>query len=92
MLPSFGEALPAALPTIPAFDETFFELFPRFFTDLDRFSWSHLLWFLSYLLTFTLVYLPVLSRLTSILIARLQPRRWLVFAPIVPLAAIQIAL
>jgi uncharacterized protein (DUF2147 family) len=91
LLPSFREVLPSALPTMPTFDQRFVEFLPQFFTNLDRFSWSHL-WFLAYLLTFTFAYLPILSRLTPAMIARLEPRAWLVFAPIIPLAAVQLVL
>ena len=40
----------------PAFSGSFFDFLPRFFTSVDYFSWSHL-WFVIYLLTFTLLYL-----------------------------------
>lgn len=42
-------------------DEPFWSFLPTFFTDPDRITWSHL-WFLAYLLTFTLLYLPLLVR------------------------------
>jgi peptidoglycan/LPS O-acetylase OafA/YrhL len=41
--------------------ETLGAYLPTFFTDIERFTWSHL-WFLAYLLTFTLVFLPGLRR------------------------------
>lgn len=42
--------------------ESFLAFLPTFFTDLDRFTWSHL-WFLAYLLAFSLLYLPLFARL-----------------------------
>jgi fucose 4-O-acetylase-like acetyltransferase len=42
--------------------ESFGEFLPTFFTRLDRFSWSHL-WFLAYLFTFSMLYLPLFRRL-----------------------------
>lgn len=49
------------LRRIDGVDEPFWSYLPTFFTP-DRFSWSHL-WFLAYLFTFTLLYLPLLTRL-----------------------------
>lgn len=49
------------LRRIDGIDEPFWAYLPTFFTP-DRFSWSHL-WFLAYLFTFTLLYLPLLTRL-----------------------------
>lgn len=88
---SFSEAIGVHLPLAAPFDESFFEFLPSFFTDLDRFTWSHL-WFLAYLLTLTLALLPLFRRLLR---ARpgseLASRAW-VYAPILPLAAIQLGL
>lgn len=61
---SFKSAIPSGLPVLPPFRESFFEFLPTFFTQLDRFTWSHL-WFLAYLLTFTLLYLPLFLRLSA---------------------------
>lgn len=49
------------LRRIDGIDEPFWSFLPTFFTP-DRFSWSHL-WFLAYLFAFTLLYLPLLTRL-----------------------------
>jgi len=46
------------------FDESFLTFLPTFFTRIDRFTWSHL-WFLIYLFTFTLLYLPLFNRLVK---------------------------
>lgn len=61
---SFKSVIPSGLPLMPPFRESFFEFLPTFFTQLDRFTWSHL-WFLAYLLTFTLLYLPLFLKLTE---------------------------
>lgn len=88
---SMRSVLPVDLPRAEPFDESFLSFLPTFFTDLDRFTWSHL-WFLAYLLAFTLVLLPVLAPL-----ARREPggalssRVW-VYVPILPLALIQLTL
>src|SRR5262249_11330761 len=54
----FRQLIPSGLPTMPPFNETFLEFLPTFFTRLERFTWAHL-WFIAYLLVFTLVYLPL---------------------------------
>ncbi|MBW2374032.1 MAG: acyltransferase family protein [Deltaproteobacteria bacterium] len=88
---SFRSVIPKDLPVAAPFHEGFLEFLPSFFTDIDRFTWSHL-WFLAYLLTLTLVLLPVFARLANrpspfTRISRLQ-----VYLPIVPLALIQLTL
>lgn len=88
---SFRSVVPAGLPEMAPFDESFLEFLPSFFTQLDRFSWSHL-WFLAYLLAFTLAYLPLFVLLLRRTQRRLRaPALW-VYAPILPLAAIQLGL
>lgn len=88
---SMRTVIPVDLPRAEPFDESFAAFLPTFFTDLDRFTWSHL-WFLAYLLTFTLVLLPILAPL-----ARRRPsgarasRLWIYF-PILPLVLIQLTL
>ncbi len=83
--------IPVELPQAKVFDESFLEFLPTFFTQLDRFTWSHL-WFVAYLLVFTLVLLPVLVRWV-----RRGPgpasiaRAWL-YLPILPLVVIQLTL
>ncbi len=56
---SFRVVIPSGLDIAPPFNETFLEFLPTFFTSLDRFSWSHL-WFVAYLFTFSLVFVPFL--------------------------------
>ncbi len=83
--------IPGGLPVAASFDETFLDFLPSFFSNLDRFSWSHL-WFLAYLLAFTLLYLPVFSLLTGGRDIRSRvPRIW-VYAPLVPLVAGEVLL
>ena len=69
---------------------SFFEFLPHFFT-LDAFSWGHL-WFLIYLYVFTRLYLPLFQRLVE---REDEPREWStawVYAPILPLALIQVTM
>src|ERR1043166_1279451 len=54
---SFRTVIPRGLPLARPFDESFLTFLPTFFTHLDRFTWAHL-WFLAYLFTLTLLYLP----------------------------------
>lgn len=87
----FKAVIPDGLPLAEPFDESFAEFLPSFFTDIDRFSWSHL-WFVAYLLTFTLLYLPLFLRLArSRGNGRVRSALWL-YAPLVPLVAIQLTL
>ena len=83
--------IPVELPLAASFDEGFVEFLPTFFTQLDRFSWSHL-WFLAYLLTLTLVLLPVFARLAKRPSPFAQPSRFQVYLPILPLALVQLTL
>lgn len=89
---TFHQVIPSGLPEAAAFDESFLTFLPTFFTDPSRFTWAHL-WFIAYLLMMTVLYLPLLGW-----IQRLPDRAagkisapW-VYAPIVPLALIQINL
>ena len=77
--------------TTAPFDERFLAFLPTFFTSLDRFSWSHL-WFLIYLFTFTLLYLPLFTRLMRARIGGREITPWMVYLPVVPLALIQVTL
>jgi len=79
------------LPRAEPFDESFLTFLPTFFTDLDRFSWSHL-WFLAYLLTFTLVLLPVLGPLARRRHRAVRSSRLWIYLPILPLVLIQLTL
>ena len=88
---SIRSVLPIDLPVAAPFDESFLAFLPTFFSDLDRFTWSHL-WFVAYLLTFTLVLLPVFTRLVRRRPLRGRaPRAWL-YLPILPLVLIQLTL
>jgi peptidoglycan/LPS O-acetylase OafA/YrhL len=88
---SMRSVLPLELPRAEPFDESFVSFLPTFFTQLDRFTWSHL-WFLAYLLTFTVALLPLLAPLAGRAAGdrRLAPA-W-VYAPILPLVLIQLVL
>jgi peptidoglycan/LPS O-acetylase OafA/YrhL len=88
---SFRPVVPAGLPVAEPFDETFVEFLPTFFTRLDRFTWSHL-WFLAYLLAFTLLYLPWFARVARGVADPVRVRRWWVYAPILPRALSQVGL
>lgn len=46
------------------FTLSFFEFLPRFFGNLNQFSWSHL-WFLVYLMVLSVVWLPLLRRISA---------------------------
>src|SRR5574337_208753 len=58
----FRQLIPSGLPVAPPFDEGFFAFVPTFFTHLSRFTWAHL-WFVAYLITFTVLYLPLFGRI-----------------------------
>jgi len=87
----FRQAFPNGLPEMAPFHETFWRFLPTFYTSLDRFTWAHL-WFVAYLLTFTLVYGPLFAWLLR---RAGEPARvgalW-VYAPIVPLVLVQLVL
>jgi len=88
---SIRAVLPVDLPLAQPFEEGFRAFLPTFFSDLDRFTWSHL-WFLAYLLVFTLVLLPIFVRLAARPPLAARPTRIWVYAPIVPLVLIQLTL
>ena len=48
---------------------------PTFFTRLDRFTWAHL-WFVAYLFTFTLLYLPLFLRLRREIASAIHRAGW----------------
>lgn len=73
------------------FHESFLEFLPTFFTQLDRFTWGHL-WFLIYLFTFTLLYLPVFLRLKASMARWTSVHPIWVYLPAIPLALVQILL
>jgi fucose 4-O-acetylase-like acetyltransferase len=77
--------------TQKGFTGDFRRFLPHFFTSLEYFSWHHL-WFLIYLFTFTMLYLPLLGRLerSDVDVATARPR--VLYAAIVPFALVQLAL
>jgi len=87
----FGPCIPSDADAVPPFDEAFFEFWPTYFTQFDRFTWSHL-WFIGYLFILSLVYLPLFTWLIK---TRHNPTRengaW-VYLPMVPLLLIEIFL
>jgi uncharacterized protein (DUF2147 family) len=86
----FRKVVPEGLPVAEPFGQSFTAFLPTFFT-LDRFTWAHM-WFVAYLFTFTLLYLPAFAYLLR------QPKetgrcsRLAVYAPIVPLVLVQLFL
>lgn len=88
---SFRDVLSIELPVKERFDESFLEFLPSFFTRAERFTWAHL-WFVVYLLTFTLLYLPLYQFLSYAGSLRRRVTAWWVYAPILPLAVIQVFL
>ena len=86
----FRLVIPQGLPDAPPFSESFREFLPTFFT-MARFTWAHL-WFVAYLFTFTVLYLPVFARLLRTPVPDRTPSRLVVYAPIVPLVLIQVLL
>jgi uncharacterized protein (DUF2147 family)/fucose 4-O-acetylase-like acetyltransferase len=87
----FRRVIPGGLPEAAPFHETFGQFLPTFFTHLDRFTWAHL-WFVAYLLTFTLLYRPLIAWIVerSRELRRVPPI-W-IYAPILPLALVQLVL
>jgi fucose 4-O-acetylase-like acetyltransferase len=73
------------------FTGTFAAYLPRFFGSLAEFSWHHL-WFLIYLFTFTMLYLPWFARVAHRPRARVDVRAWHLYAAIVPFALVQVGL
>jgi glucans biosynthesis protein C len=72
------------LPVAAPFDESFLAFLPSFYTSLDRFTWSHL-WFVVYLLAFTLLYWPLLRRVVARAARPLTHAALWPWAPLVPL-------
>lgn len=88
---SFLPVAPDGLPLAAPFDESFVGFLPTFFTDLDRFSWSHL-WFIAYLFVFTIVLLPLLMAFRRFASGTVLTHRAWIYAPLVPLLAVQVGL
>jgi uncharacterized protein (DUF2147 family) len=87
----FRKVIPSGLPVAVPFDESFLSFVPTFFTHLSRFTWGHL-WFVAYLLTFTLLYLPLFRRIRASREGFEHASALWIYAPILPLAIIQMAM
>lgn len=87
----FRPLIPQGLPVAAPFGEGFFEFLPTFYTQLDRFTWSHL-WFIAYLLTFSALALPLLAVLARSVGSATRTSSFWVYAPLVPLITIQLLL
>jgi glucans biosynthesis protein C len=73
---------------MPGLGLTFFQYVPKFFTSLDFFTWSHL-WFLIYLFTFTLLWLPLFKRMLRASSTLVLRRSWYIYRPIPALFLMQ---
>ncbi len=89
--PGFAAVIPQGLPAMAPFQESFLEFLPTFFTRLDRFTWAHL-WFIAYLLVFTVIYLPIFRWLRARRGVLACAPGWWVYLPIVPLSLVQVFL
>ncbi len=87
----FKSVIPSGLPTAEPFDEPFLTFLPTFFTHFDRFTWAHL-WFVAYLFTLTMVFLPGFSWLVRRRDRLVGLGSWAVYLPVVPLAMIQLTM
>jgi len=81
----------AGLETGVDFNEPFLAYWPSFFFGLDRFTWAHL-WFVAYLLTFTLLYRKRCVTRLSAPPSQQEPRTRDLYAPLVWLVLIQTTL
>ncbi len=88
---SFVQIIPSGLPVMAPFHETFLEFLPTFFTRLERFTWAHL-WFIAYLLVFTLLYLPVFRWFSARRGDLAHAPGWWVYLPVAPLALVQVTM
>ena len=86
----FRQVIPNGLPVAEAFHEGFFTFLPTFFT-LERFTWGHL-WFVAYLLTLTLLYLPGFAWLARRRNRLQRVGAWVVYLPVLPLAVVQLTM
>ena len=73
------------------FDESFLTFLPTFYTQMDRFTWSHL-WFLLYLFTFSVLYAGLFGMLLAhpTWLGRVSAAR--LYLPLVPFVLIQTTL
>src|SRR5262249_41103626 len=69
----------------------FLTFLPTFFTHLDRFTWAHL-WFVTYLFTLTMFYLPVFGWLLRRRDRLAALGSWAVYVPVLPLVVIQLTM
>lgn len=86
----FRQVIPSGLPEMAPFSETFAQFLPTFYSRLDRFTWAHL-WFVAYLLTFTLLYRPIVRRVVGGREWRRPAVAW-IYGPLVPLLLAQLLL
>jgi uncharacterized protein (DUF2147 family) len=83
--------IPGGLAVAAPFDESFLAFLPTFYTRLDRFTWSHL-WFVAYLLTLTIVWMPLFGWLRRRPDATAGSPAWIVYLPLLPLAVVQLTM
>ena len=86
----FRLVIPQGLPVAEPFAESFTAFLPTFFT-LERFTWAHL-WFVAYLFTFTLLYMPAFSYLLRRSGGLGRVSALVVYAPLLPLVLVQLLL
>jgi len=84
----FVTASGRALPAEPGVG--LLEFLPRYYTP-EGVTWSHL-WFLAYLFTFTLLYLPILVRLSRAAVRRVPERGAALYLALLPLVLVQVTL
>ena len=81
---------PCGPATAAWFQETFWEHFLHYFSNLRRFNWSHL-WFLIYLLLYSVLLLPLLLRIIAAPARQISGWGWLL-VPLVGLTITEMAL
>jgi fucose 4-O-acetylase-like acetyltransferase len=73
------------------FHESFMAFVPTYFTHLERFTWGHL-WFIAYLFTISLAWLPLLRLIGRGPIKTTRNLALWLYSPLVALALIQVTL
>ncbi len=68
----------------------FLTFLPRYYTRIVLTTWSHL-WFIAYLLIYSLALLPVLAWAARRAVRQTLPPGWVVFLPALPLAGVMAA-
>lgn len=81
----------SGLETGVEFHESFLAYWPTFFAGLDRFTWAHL-WFIAYLLTFTVLYRKRCIRRLALPAADVPPTAARLYRPLIALVLIQTSL